>query len=358
MPGVSVGRAVAVPVALAFLGDAEHFVDIYFASHDMKVLRYNERGMVAEGSLLELPDGPTGVVLTLDGKTAFVKCRWARSVAQVSLADIRTPKIVREVQVTAEPWDAQRIHGARVFHNTRDTRDARMTPNRWLSCGICHLDGGLLSDGLVWEFTEAQEPDSVRKPNTKSLALASWSLPPLFISGKVPLSRGDGSVRPHLSVRHRVHCPPGWRISGRPQRQVTGHGRGLRAFDATKAQSTRSPRATAAGDPRIRYARPKALHQPTHRMWKLSRRAVSDPFRPGREDHPPRCRDRVPGRHAEPVQPLGDRPLSARCPGQHTARGSHHAQPRRLARKDQRPERQELTDLIHYMLAPVVEEDE
>ncbi len=175
------GQAVAVPSAVAFLGNGEHFVDVYFASHDLKVIKYNERGLVAERSLLELPDGPTGVAVTRDGKTAFLNCRWARSVAEVCLADIRKPAVVREVRMTDEPWDATRILGARVFH---DTRDPRMTPNRWLSCGVCHLDGGVLSDNLVWEFTKEQEPDSMRKPNTKTLALASWSSPPLFISGK------------------------------------------------------------------------------------------------------------------------------------------------------------------------------
>jgi len=201
------GQAVAVPVAVTFLGDGEHFVDLYFASHDMKVIRYNERGMVAERSLLELPEGPTGLAIANDGKTAFVNCRWTRSVVQISLTDIRAPKIVREVRVTEEPWDAQRILGARVFNNTRDPR---MTPNRWLSCGICHLEGGLLSDNLVWEFTETQEPDSARQPNTKSLTLASWSSPPLFISGKFQLvHETDRFVRTFQSGHGFISCTEG-----------------------------------------------------------------------------------------------------------------------------------------------------
>ncbi len=174
------GQAVAAPSAVAFIGDTGYFIDVYFASHDMKVLKYNERGMVAERSLLELPAGPTGIVLAADHKTAFVNCRWSRSLVQVSLADIRQPRILKEIRLTEEPWRADRVAGAKVFHNTRDSR---MTPNRWLSCGTCHLDGGLLSDHLVWEFSEQQKPTSPHMANPKSLAVTDFSGPPLLIQG-------------------------------------------------------------------------------------------------------------------------------------------------------------------------------
>ena len=58
-----------------------------------------------------------------------------------------------------------------------------MTPNRWLACGCCHLDGGNLSDNLVWEFTENQKPSSPRLVNTKPLSITGWSAPPILIQG-------------------------------------------------------------------------------------------------------------------------------------------------------------------------------
>ncbi len=72
VPGVPEGleiqdREYEVWLSVAFLGEGEYFVDVYFASHDMKVIKYNERGLVAERSLLELPDGPTGIAVTGDG---------------------------------------------------------------------------------------------------------------------------------------------------------------------------------------------------------------------------------------------------------------------------------------------------
>jgi YVTN family beta-propeller protein len=174
------GQAVAVPTAVVFLPDGQHFLDIYFASQDMKVLAYNESGVVAERALFALPDGPTGVAITRDGKNAFVNCRWSRSIAHISLENLRKPRLLRNQSTASEPWEAQRLLGARVFH---DTRNGRMTPNRWLSCGVCHLDGGSLSDNLLWEFTEQQKPGSPRLVNTKSLAVTSWSGPPYLIQG-------------------------------------------------------------------------------------------------------------------------------------------------------------------------------
>ena len=51
------GQAVAVPVAVALLGGGEHFLDVYFASHDFKIIQYNEKGRVAE-SLPALQPAP------------------------------------------------------------------------------------------------------------------------------------------------------------------------------------------------------------------------------------------------------------------------------------------------------------
>jgi large repetitive protein len=174
------GQAVAVPSALAFLPDGKHFLDIYFASQDMKTLAYNESGEVAERALFSLPAGPTGVVITKNGQNAFVNCRWSRSIAHLSLKNIRKPLLVNNKIITKEPWDDQTITGAKIFHNTRDSR---MTPNRWLSCGTCHLDGGILSDSLLWEFTEKHKPSSPNLINTKSLAVTFWSGPPYLIKG-------------------------------------------------------------------------------------------------------------------------------------------------------------------------------
>jgi cytochrome c peroxidase len=80
--------------------------------------------------------------------------------------------------MTTEPWDEQRLQGAVLFHNTRDTR---MTANRWISCAVCHLEGGLVSDGLVWDLTVAGDPPKVS--NTMDLVLTPGTAPPFFHRG-------------------------------------------------------------------------------------------------------------------------------------------------------------------------------
>lgn len=151
------GQAVAVPSAVAFIGGTDCFLDVYSVSHDFKILQYNERGLVSERAMCSLPDGPSGVAITRDGKTAFFNCRWDRSIAQFSLADLHAPKPVKTVSAGPEPWSPLRIQGARLFHNARDTR---MTANRWIACGVCHLDGGVISDGLVWDMTAPRDQQS------------------------------------------------------------------------------------------------------------------------------------------------------------------------------------------------------
>jgi YVTN family beta-propeller protein len=172
------GQAVAVPVQVAFIGEGEHFLDLYFASSDFKILKYNERGRVAERSLRSLPAGPSGVAISRDQKTAFILSRWDRSISRISLEDVRNPRLLETIRVSEEPWDARRLRGARLFHNTRDHR---MTANRWISCGVCHLDGGEISDGLLWDLTPEGGADKVS--NTMDLVLLASTAPPFFHRG-------------------------------------------------------------------------------------------------------------------------------------------------------------------------------
>lgn len=172
------GQAVAVPTAAAFIGSSDYFIDLYFASNDFKILKYNERGIVFECALRSVPPGPTGVALTNDSRTVFIASRWDRSISQFSLANIRDPKLIQKIKITSEPWKPERIRGAILFHDTRDTR---MTANRWMSCAACHLDGGMISDALVWDLTV--KDSSPKISNTMDLVRTPLSSPPFFHRG-------------------------------------------------------------------------------------------------------------------------------------------------------------------------------
>jgi hypothetical protein len=43
-----------------------------------------------------------------------------------------------------------------------------MTANRWMSCGACHLDGGVISDGLVWDLTAPPDQQTPQRQETTS----------------------------------------------------------------------------------------------------------------------------------------------------------------------------------------------
>jgi YVTN family beta-propeller protein len=174
------GQAVAVPSAISFIGDSPYYIDVYFASNDFKVIQYNEQGVVAERALRALPAGPTGVAVTRDGKNAFFCNRWDRSISHFSLADPRNPMLVKTISSCKEPWSPDILQGAKLFHNTRD---GRMTANRWMSCGVCHLDGGVISDGLVWDLTTPENHSKIG--NTMDLVNTPGASPPFFHRGEL-----------------------------------------------------------------------------------------------------------------------------------------------------------------------------
>ncbi len=125
----------------------------------------------------------------------------------------------KQPTATREPWSRRRLLGAKVFHNTRDPR---MTPGRWLSCGVCHLDGGVVSDGLRWEFTDPQKHDSPKLLNTKDLTVTGWSAPPLLISGKYKtVQEEDKFIRSFLGgtgfIAHQNGSFPGDPVGKSPE---------------------------------------------------------------------------------------------------------------------------------------------
>ena len=172
------GQAVAVPSAVAFLGDSPYYVDVYFASNDFKVIQYNEQGVVAERALRALPAGPAGVAVTRDGRNAFFCSRWDRSISHFAVVDPRNPVLVKTMASCEEPWSPEVAQGAKLFHNTRDER---MTANRWMSCGVCHLEGGIVSDGLVWDLTTPERHPKLG--NTMDLVNTPGASPPFFHRG-------------------------------------------------------------------------------------------------------------------------------------------------------------------------------
>ena len=146
-----VDRPVNLPFDLALSSDGQRMHIVYLGSGDMSVIDLETRQVLAH---IEVGDGPRGIVLTPDERTAYV----ANSLSDdVSVIDLSTFAEVSRIPVTTSPLSPQLKRGKLLFISSRSTQVSR---DRWMSCESCHADGE--QDGRTWLF-----PDGPR--NTTNL---------------------------------------------------------------------------------------------------------------------------------------------------------------------------------------------
>lgn len=146
-----VDRPVNMPFDLALSSNGQRAHIVYLGSGDMSVIELETREVLAH---LEVGDGPRGIVLTPDDRTAYV----ANALSDdVSVIDLDTFAEVTRIPVTTSPLSPQLHRGKLLFTSSRSTRVSR---DRWMSCESCHFDGE--QDGRTWLF-----PDGPR--NTTNL---------------------------------------------------------------------------------------------------------------------------------------------------------------------------------------------
>ena len=146
-----VDRPVNLPFDLAFSSDGQRMHIVYLGSGDMSVIDLENRQVLAH---IEVGDGPRGLVLTPDDRTAYV----ANSLSDdVSVVDLGTFEEVKRIPVTTSPLSPALQRGKLLFISSRSTQVSR---DQWMSCESCHADGE--QDGRTWLF-----PDGPR--NTTNL---------------------------------------------------------------------------------------------------------------------------------------------------------------------------------------------
>ena len=146
-----VDRPVNLPFDLALSSDGQRMHIVYLGSGDMSVIELETRQVLAH---IEVGDGPRGIVLTPDDRTAYV----ANSLSDdVSVIDLNTFAEVTRIPVTTSPLSPALQRGKLLFISSRSTRISR---DQWMSCESCHADGE--QDGRTWVF-----PDGPR--NTANL---------------------------------------------------------------------------------------------------------------------------------------------------------------------------------------------
>ncbi len=110
--------------------------------------------------------GPDGLVLAPNGRlvvhsTLSRELRLYDVSAVLDGSDEVAPPVSDTIRtVIEEALDPDVLAGKQIFHNAED---ARMSAEGYISCGVCHFEGG--HDGRVWDFTDRGE--GLR--NTKSL---------------------------------------------------------------------------------------------------------------------------------------------------------------------------------------------
>ena len=146
-----VDQPVNLPFDVALSADGQRAHIVYLGSGDMSVIELPSRTVLAH---LEVGDGPRGIVLAPDERTAYV----ANSLSDdVSVIDLTTFEEVTRVPTTTSPLSPQLRRGKLLFISSRSPAISR---DRWMSCESCHFDGE--HDGRTWLF-----PDGPR--NTTNL---------------------------------------------------------------------------------------------------------------------------------------------------------------------------------------------
>ena len=146
-----VDRPVNLPFDVALSADGQRAHIVYLGSGDMSVIDLASHTVLAH---LEVGDGPRGIVLTPNERTAYV----ANSLSDdVSVIDLSTFEEVTRIPTTISPLSPQLRRGKLLFTSSRSPAISR---DRWMSCESCHFDGE--HDGRTWLF-----PDGPR--NTTNL---------------------------------------------------------------------------------------------------------------------------------------------------------------------------------------------
>jgi YVTN family beta-propeller protein len=100
--------------------------------------------------------GPDGVEISAGDSLVFIHDFLSREVAVYDIKEVGgsnlMPRKALIPTVEREKLEPAVLRGKQIFYNAADPR---MSRDKYLSCAVCHLDGG--TDGRVWDFTHKGE---------------------------------------------------------------------------------------------------------------------------------------------------------------------------------------------------------
>jgi len=158
-------RSVNMPFAVA-LDEARQVLMVANAgSNDVSVIDLQSDKQLAR---LEVGANPRGIVFDAQANRAYVNNALDGT---ISVIDMQKIAVVESIRITEIPLDPQILLGKQLFHAARVPD---LTTDRWISCAVCHFDGGM--DARTW----LGFPDGPR--NTPSL-FGVGNTPPVHWSG-------------------------------------------------------------------------------------------------------------------------------------------------------------------------------
>ncbi|MEM7292681.1 MAG: discoidin domain-containing protein, partial [Pseudomonadota bacterium] len=143
------------PTALAFGPTGVIVFTVHEGSRDFNAINFWTDQVLFRA---EAGTGPQGIAIAPDGSRAYIHNYTARSVSVFNTAalvngDSNNAEFVGEWDsVEFDVFNSQELKGVQFFH---DTRDFRLTQQKYISCAACHSEGG--HDGRTWDFTDAGE---------------------------------------------------------------------------------------------------------------------------------------------------------------------------------------------------------
>ena len=148
-------RALASAVAFTSRGDFAFVATL--GSNTVDVLdAYSGHTVTSIDSGDDLGLAPRGLVLSGDDRHLFVHNFLSREVSIFDVTDVGRgnvfPRLSTVGTVATEKLPPEVLRGKQIFYNSADDR---MADDNYISCAVCHLDGG--SDHRVWDFTDRGE---------------------------------------------------------------------------------------------------------------------------------------------------------------------------------------------------------
>jgi YVTN family beta-propeller protein len=153
----------APPAALAFSPLGDYLFTASQGNNEVEVIDAFTRAHVAR---FATGLAPHGLAFDPVRRRLWVSNFTGRTVTVLDLAgflEFGSPSLPAPVTVdatAAEPLTPAELRGKQIFYSAKDVDDADLNPSRmsldsYLSCAVCHLDGG--HDGRVWDFTDRGE---------------------------------------------------------------------------------------------------------------------------------------------------------------------------------------------------------